>query len=135
MIEVAQETLKKMPVSTGQYEYVQASAESLPCLEDSSVDPVIAGACLAKVLRKNGSAAFCIPSEFCFTHYPSLTTKINAYGRGIDPLNSVSEGNEVVPSILYRSVFRRIVMHHCTYPLPISPFSTLCDHAQEDDVG
>ncbi|KAG2351697.1 hypothetical protein BDR07DRAFT_1442456 [Suillus spraguei] len=42
MIEVAQETLKKMPVSTGQYEYVQASAESLPCLEDSSVDPVIA---------------------------------------------------------------------------------------------
>lgn len=96
MIEVAQDTLKKQPVSTGQYEYVQASAESLPFLEDGSVDLVIAGACvrrrnsiilfvydtcvvaaqaghwfdwnkmwpeLARVLRKNGSAAFwvCIP--------------------------------------------------------------------------
>lgn len=91
MIEVAQDTLKKQPVSTGQYEYVQASAESLPFLEDGSVDLVIAGACvrnrnsiilfvydtcvvaaqaghwfdwnkmwpeLARVLRKNGSAAF-----------------------------------------------------------------------------
>jgi ubiquinone/menaquinone biosynthesis C-methylase UbiE len=46
MIEVAQDTLKKTPVSTGQYEYIQGSAESLPFLEDSSVDLIIAGACV-----------------------------------------------------------------------------------------
>ncbi|KAG2360584.1 hypothetical protein BDR07DRAFT_1412048 [Suillus spraguei] len=33
---------KKTLVSTGQYEYVQASAESPPFLEDSSMDLVIA---------------------------------------------------------------------------------------------
>ncbi|KAG2072128.1 hypothetical protein BDR04DRAFT_1117177 [Suillus decipiens] len=43
MIKVAQETLEKIPLSTGQYEYVQTSTESLPFLEDSSVDLVIAG--------------------------------------------------------------------------------------------
>jgi len=35
MIQVAQATLKAQQVSTGQYEYVEASAESLPFLEDS----------------------------------------------------------------------------------------------------
>jgi len=46
MIQVAQATLKAQQVSTGQYEYVEASAESLPFLEDSSVDLVVAGACV-----------------------------------------------------------------------------------------
>jgi ubiquinone/menaquinone biosynthesis C-methylase UbiE len=46
MIQVAQDTLKAQPVSTGQYEYVEASAESLPFLADGSVDLVTAGACV-----------------------------------------------------------------------------------------
>ncbi|KAG2131462.1 hypothetical protein BD769DRAFT_1386682 [Suillus cothurnatus] len=74
MIEVAQDTLKKTP-----------GAQSLPFLEDSSVDLVIAGA----VLRKDGSAAFWIYSEFRFTRYPSLTQKIKTYSQGVDPLHSV----------------------------------------------
>ncbi|KAG2131446.1 hypothetical protein BD769DRAFT_1386668 [Suillus cothurnatus] len=74
MIEVAQGTLKKTP-----------GAQSLPFLEDSSVDLVIAGA----VLRKDGSAAFWIYSEFRFTRYPSLTQKIKTYSQGVDPLHSV----------------------------------------------
>ncbi|OJA20052.1 hypothetical protein AZE42_13044 [Rhizopogon vesiculosus] len=128
MIEVAQATLKAQPVSTGQNDYVQASAENLPFLEDGSVDLVIAAqAChwfdwskmwpeLTRVLRKNGSAAFWIYSEFRFTRYSSLTHRINAYAQGLDPLHSVGpywqqpgrsilenhlvqvpEGNEVVP--------------------------------------
>lgn len=46
MIDVAQATLDTQQVSTGQYEYVQGSAESMPFLKDGSVDLVIAGACL-----------------------------------------------------------------------------------------
>ena len=46
MIEVAQASLKAQTVNTGQCEYIQASAESLPFLEDGSVDLVIAGECL-----------------------------------------------------------------------------------------
>lgn len=46
MIVVARENLEKMPISTGQYKYIQASAESLQFLEDSSVVLVIAGVCV-----------------------------------------------------------------------------------------
>ncbi|KAG2095892.1 S-adenosyl-L-methionine-dependent methyltransferase [Suillus discolor] len=101
MIEVAQGTLKSTPESTGQYEYIQASAENLTFLEDSSVDLVIsAQAChwfdwnkiwpeVARVLRKNGSVAFWGYSQLRFTRYPSLTPIINAYVEGTDPLNSI----------------------------------------------
>ncbi|KAG1817456.1 S-adenosyl-L-methionine-dependent methyltransferase [Suillus variegatus] len=101
MIEVARGTLQKTPERTGQYEYIQASAESLTFLEDSSVDLVIsAEAChwfdwnktwpeLARVLRKNGSVTFWSYSQFRFAHYPSLTQRIKAYIEGTDPLNSV----------------------------------------------
>lgn len=154
MIEVAQGTLEKEPVSTGQYEYVQASAESLPFLEDSSVDLVIAAQAghwfdwnkmwpeLARVLRKNGSAAFWIYSEFRFTHYPSLTQQINAYGQGIDTLHSVGpywqqpgrsilenhlvevpEGNEVVPGAF--SDFERVFFTGDHYPSLPSPRSVI----------
>ncbi|KAG2104989.1 hypothetical protein BD769DRAFT_1393366 [Suillus cothurnatus] len=43
---------------------------------------------LARVLRKDGSAAFWIYSEFCFTRYPSLTEN-QIYSQGVDPLHSV----------------------------------------------
>lgn len=101
MIKVAQGTLKSTPESTGQYEYIQASAENLTFLEDSSVDLVIsAQAChwfdwnkiwpeVARVLRKNGSVAFWGYSQLRFTRYPSLTPIINAYVEGTDPLNSI----------------------------------------------
>ncbi|KAG1796064.1 S-adenosyl-L-methionine-dependent methyltransferase [Suillus plorans] len=101
MIEVAQGTLKNTPESTGQYEYIQASAENLTFLEDSSVDLVIsAQAChwfdwnkiwpeVARVLRKNGSVAFWGYSQLRLTRYPSLTPIINAYVEGTDPLNSI----------------------------------------------
>ncbi|KAG1894320.1 S-adenosyl-L-methionine-dependent methyltransferase [Suillus fuscotomentosus] len=101
MIEVAQGTLKNTPTSTGQYEYIQASAENLTFLEDSSVDLVIsAQAChwfdwkkiwpeVARVLRKNGSVAFWGYSQLRLTRYPSLTPRINAYVEGTDPLNSI----------------------------------------------
>ncbi|KAG1853334.1 S-adenosyl-L-methionine-dependent methyltransferase [Suillus tomentosus] len=101
MIEVAQGTLKNTPTSTGQYEYIQASAENLTFLEDSSVDLVIsAQAChwfdwnkiwpeVARVLRKNGSVAFWGYSQLRLTSYPSLTPRINAYVEGTDPLNSI----------------------------------------------
>ncbi|KAG1798189.1 S-adenosyl-L-methionine-dependent methyltransferase [Suillus plorans] len=89
MIEVAQGTLQKTPECTGQYEYIQASAESLTFLEDSSVDLVIsAEAChwfdwnkiwpeLARVLRKNGSQ----PGRLILDNH----------------LIEVPDGNEVVP--------------------------------------
>ncbi|KAG2072134.1 hypothetical protein BDR04DRAFT_1141870 [Suillus decipiens] len=127
-------------------------AQSLPVLEDSSVDLVIAGhwfdwnkawSELTGVLRKSGSAASWIYSEFRFTHYPSLTQKINVYGQGIDRLNSVGpswqqsgrsilenhlvevpERNEVVPGAL--SDFESPLHGR---PLPISPFSMLGGHA------
>ncbi|KAG2100440.1 S-adenosyl-L-methionine-dependent methyltransferase [Suillus discolor] len=105
MIEVAQDALQKTA------RYIQASAESLTFLEDSSVDLVISEQTwpeLARVLRKNGS--------FRFAHYPSLTQRIKTYNKGTDPLNSicpyweqpgrfildnhlieVPDGNEVVP--------------------------------------
>ncbi|KAG1899976.1 S-adenosyl-L-methionine-dependent methyltransferase [Suillus fuscotomentosus] len=103
MIKVAQGTLKNTPTRTGQYEYIQASAENLTFLEDSSVDLVIsAQAChwfdwdkiwpeVARVLRKNGSAVFWGYSQFRFARYPSLTQRINAYVEGTDPLNSVGQ--------------------------------------------
>ncbi|KAG2346401.1 hypothetical protein BDR05DRAFT_997390 [Suillus weaverae] len=154
MIEVAQSNLKNKSTSTGQYEYVQASAESLPFLEDSSVDLVIsAQAChwfdwnkiwpeLARVLRKNGSAAFWIYSEFRFTRYPSLTQNINAYDQGIDPLDSVGpywqqpgrsilqnhllevpDGNEVVPGAF--SDFESVFFTGDHYPSLPSPRSVI----------
>ncbi|KAG2160194.1 S-adenosyl-L-methionine-dependent methyltransferase [Suillus bovinus] len=101
MIEIAQSTLKNTPANTGQYEYTQASAESLTFLEDSSVDLVIsAQAChwfdwnkmwpeLARVLKKNGSVVFWGYSQLRFARYPSLTQRINAYVEGTDPLNSI----------------------------------------------
>ncbi|KAG1796066.1 S-adenosyl-L-methionine-dependent methyltransferase [Suillus plorans] len=154
MIEVAQGILKSIPESTGQYEYIQASAESLTFLENSSVDLVIAAqAChwfdwnkmwpeLARVLRKNGSAAFWIYSEFRFTRYPSLTQNINAYSQGIDPLNSVApywqqpgrsilenhlvevpDGNEVVPGAF--TDFERVFFTGDHYPSLPSPHSVI----------
>ncbi|KAG1779968.1 S-adenosyl-L-methionine-dependent methyltransferase [Suillus placidus] len=153
MIEVAQSTLKNKSTSTGQYEFVQASAESLPFL-DSSVDLVIsAQAChwfdwnkiwpeLARVLRKDGSAAFWGYSKFRFTRYPSLTQQIDAYVEGIDPLNSVGpyweqpgrsildnhlievpEGNEVVPGAF--SDFERVFFTGDHYPSLPSPRSVI----------
>ncbi|KAG2046200.1 FMN-linked oxidoreductase [Suillus hirtellus] len=117
MIKVAQGTFKNTPTSTGQYEYIQASAENLTFLEDSSVDLVISGIghastafwkgqgqlrcwCLlgyarlattkvARVLRKNGSVAFWGYSQLRLARYPSLTPRINAYVEGTDPLNSI----------------------------------------------
>ncbi|KAG2346405.1 hypothetical protein BDR05DRAFT_782459 [Suillus weaverae] len=153
MIEVAQSTLKNKSTSTGQYEYVQASAESLPFL-DSSVDLVISAQAshwfdwnkiwpeLARVLRKNGSAAFWGYSKFRFTRYPSLTQQIDAYVEGIDPLNSVGpywqqpgrsildnhllevpEGNEVVPGAF--SDFERVFFTGDHYPSLPSPRSVI----------
>ncbi|KAG2122026.1 hypothetical protein BD769DRAFT_1629284 [Suillus cothurnatus] len=117
MIEVAQGTLKKTP-----------GAQSLPFLEDSSVDLVIAAqACrwFDWVLRKDGSAIY---SEFRFTRYPSLTQKIKTYSQGVDPLHSVGpywqqpgrsilenhlvkvpDGNEVVSSAF--NDFERSSLH------------------------
>ncbi|KAG2364203.1 hypothetical protein BDR07DRAFT_1471004 [Suillus spraguei] len=137
MIAAAQETFQKMLVSTGKYE------------DDNSADLVIAAQAghwldwnkmCPKLTR--------IYSEFRFTRYPSFTKKINAYGQGIDPLNSVGPhwqqpgrsipqnhladvpgGNEVVPSAF--SDFESLLYR---WPLPVSPLSTLRDHAQEDDM-
>jgi len=154
MIEVAQATLKTQPVSTGQYEYVEASAESLPFLADGSVDLITAAqAChwfdwskmwpeLARVLRKDGSAAFWIYSEFRLTRHPSLTHRINAYAQGLDPLHSVGpywqqpgrsilenhlvqvpEGNEVVPGAF--KDFERVFFTGDHYPSLPSPRSVI----------
>ncbi|KAG2364205.1 hypothetical protein BDR07DRAFT_1608349 [Suillus spraguei] len=73
VIAVPQSTLEKTPVSTGQYEYVQASAESLPLLEDSSVY-LVNGHCRAGP----------------YWQQPSRSILENA-------LVEVPEGNEVVP--------------------------------------
>ncbi|KAG2122202.1 hypothetical protein BD769DRAFT_1746830 [Suillus cothurnatus] len=111
--------------------YPEENASSLPFLEDSSVDLVIAAqAChwFDWVLRKDGSAAFWIYSEFRFTRYPSLTQKIKTYSQGVDPLHSVGpywqqpgrsilenhlvkvpDGNEVVSSAF--SDFERNSLH------------------------
>jgi ubiquinone/menaquinone biosynthesis C-methylase UbiE len=56
MIEVAQGILEKKLLSTGQFEYVHGSAESLSFLEDSSVDLVISGACVRQ--EKLGGTVF-----------------------------------------------------------------------------
>ncbi|KAG2047233.1 hypothetical protein BDR06DRAFT_985275 [Suillus hirtellus] len=127
MIEAAQGTLQETPEHTCQYEYIQASAESLTFLEDNSVDLVIsAEAChwfdwkktwpeLARVLRKNRSVTFWSYSQFRFAHYPTSI-------EGTDPLNSVGpyweqpgrlildnhlievpDGNEVVPGAFSES--------------------------------
>ncbi|KAG1870824.1 S-adenosyl-L-methionine-dependent methyltransferase [Suillus subluteus] len=101
MTEVAQGILEKNPMSTGQFEYVHGSADNLPFLDDGSVDLVISSqAChwfnwnkvwpeLARVLRKNGSAAFWSYSKFRLTRYPSLTQQIDTFVGGTDPLNGI----------------------------------------------
>ncbi|KAG2065614.1 hypothetical protein BDR04DRAFT_1130337 [Suillus decipiens] len=104
MVAVAQETLKKMPVSTGQYEYVQASAESLPFLKDSNVVLVIAAQAghwfdwnkMWPEFARNGSAAFWA----CIDPLNSAGPYWQQPGRSImeNHLVEVPEGNEVVPS-------------------------------------
>ncbi|KAG2072150.1 S-adenosyl-L-methionine-dependent methyltransferase [Suillus decipiens] len=153
MIEVAQETLEKMPTRTSQYVYVHGSAENLSFLDNGSVDLVVSAQAsrfdwnkmwpeLARVLRKNGSAAFWGYSKFRFTRYPSLTQKIDAYVSGNDPLNSVGpyweqpsrsildnhlvevpEGNEVVPGAF--SDFERVFFTGDHYPSLPSPHSVI----------
>ncbi|KII85655.1 hypothetical protein PLICRDRAFT_115646 [Plicaturopsis crispa FD-325 SS-3] len=99
MIAGARETLKARSLDgTGQFEFVQSAAEDLSFLPDGSVDLMVAAqAChwfdwkkmwpeTARVLRKNGSAAYWIYSEFRFTRYPTLGPLINAYAQGPDTL-------------------------------------------------
>ncbi|KAG1804037.1 S-adenosyl-L-methionine-dependent methyltransferase [Suillus subaureus] len=154
MIEVAQGTLEEKSSSTGQLKYVHGSAENLSFLEDSSVDLIISAQAshwfnwnkiwpeVARVLRKNGSAAFWGYSKLRFTRYPSLTQQVDAYVEGIDPLNSlgpyweqpgrsildnhlldVSEGNEVVPGAF--SDFERVFFTGDHYPSLPSPHSVI----------
>ncbi|KAH7929141.1 S-adenosyl-L-methionine-dependent methyltransferase [Leucogyrophana mollusca] len=154
MVVGARQTLEAQSVSTGQYDFVQSSAENLSFLEDGSVDLVIAAQAghwfdwskmwpeLGRVLRKGGSAAFWIYSEFRFTRYPALATIINDYAQGTDPLNSIGpywqqpgrsilenhlveipDGNEVVPGQF--SDFERVFFTGPHYPDLPSPRSVI----------
>ncbi|KAH7890650.1 S-adenosyl-L-methionine-dependent methyltransferase [Phlebopus sp. FC_14] len=79
----------------------ESPAETLSFLEDGSVDLVIAAQAahwfdwsrmwpeLARILRKGGSAAFWIYSEFRMPAYPGLTSVIKDYSEGTDVDNSV----------------------------------------------
>jgi SAM-dependent methyltransferase len=154
MIEVAQGILEKKLLSTSQFEYVHGSAENLSFLEGSSVDLVISAQAshwfdwnelwpeLARVLKKNGSAAFWSYSKFRFTRYPTLTQQIDAFVQGVDPLNTIGlyweqpgrsiinnhlvevpEGNEVVPGAF--SDFERVFFTGDHYPSLPSPRSVI----------
>ncbi|KAG2052892.1 S-adenosyl-L-methionine-dependent methyltransferase [Suillus hirtellus] len=106
MIQVAQGTIKNTPTSTGQYKYIQVSAENLAFSEDSSMDLVIsAQAChwfdwnkiwpeLAR--RMEGY------SQLRLTRYLSLTQRINTYVEGTDPLNSIGSYWEQPGHLIFR---------------------------------
>jgi SAM-dependent methyltransferase len=164
MIEVAQDILERKLLSTSQFEYVNGSAENLSFLEDSSVDLVISAQAshwfdwnkiwpeLARVLRKNGSAAFWSYSKFRFTRYPTLTQQIDAFVQGVDPLNTIGlyweqpgrsiinnhlvevpEGNEVVPGAF--SDFERVFFTGDHYPSLPSPRSVImCKRMSWNDL-
>ncbi|KAG2360618.1 S-adenosyl-L-methionine-dependent methyltransferase [Suillus spraguei] len=152
MIQVAQETLEKKSILTGQYVYVHGSAERLSFLDDGSVDLVVSAQAshwfdwnkiwpeLARVLRKNGSAAFWGYSKFRITRYRHSHKKLTLMS-WYDPLNSVGpyweqpgrsildnhfvdvpEGNEVVPGAF--SEFERVFFTGDHYPSLPSPHST-----------
>ncbi|EGN94512.1 hypothetical protein SERLA73DRAFT_188454 [Serpula lacrymans var. lacrymans S7.3] len=154
MIASAREALEAQHISTGQFDYVQSGAEKLGFLEDGSVDLMIAAQAghwfdwskmwpeAARVLRKGGSAAFWIYSEFRFSQYPALTPLINQYAQGSDPVNSlgphwqqpgrsilenhlveVPEANAVVPGQFCD--FERVFFTGSHYPELASPRSVI----------
>ncbi|THH29909.1 hypothetical protein EUX98_g4295 [Antrodiella citrinella] len=107
MLEEARKVPKPVELK-GTLEYVQSPAETLPFLEDSSVDVIISAQAAhwfdwqklwreaARVLRKDGTIAAWsfFPhnkgySEFRLTKYPSATPLINAYSQGNDPTDSI----------------------------------------------
>ncbi|KAJ9232878.1 hypothetical protein DTO169E5_7274 [Paecilomyces variotii] len=93
MIEQARQ---KTPVSTN-IEYRQASAESLPFLEDGSVDLVVAGQAahwfnypplfeeLRRVVRPGGSIAFWGYKDPVFPGHPEATAILHHYSYGDHP--------------------------------------------------
>jgi SAM-dependent methyltransferase len=106
MIEVAKQLAMENAQSTNsenvnQFEYIQSEAENLSFLKDGSVDLLISAQAAhwfdwskvwpetARVLRKGGSVAVWIYSEFRITRHPNLTPLITAYAQGSDPANSL----------------------------------------------
>ncbi|KZV71986.1 S-adenosyl-L-methionine-dependent methyltransferase [Peniophora sp. CONT] len=102
MIEKAKAYAAQVDVGkTAQVEFVHSSAEELPFLEDGSVDLLVAAQAahwfnwdkvwpeVARVLRKDGSAAFWGYSEFRLSNYPKLTPLITQYSQGSDPEKSL----------------------------------------------
>lgn len=85
----------------GQLDYVQSSAESLPFIEDGSVDLIVSAQAAhwfdwsklwveaARVLRKGGSMAVWGYSEFRLSNYAGATPLIQQYSQGSDPVNSI----------------------------------------------
>ncbi|KIM80188.1 hypothetical protein PILCRDRAFT_73389 [Piloderma croceum F 1598] len=106
MVDAARELAVSNAQSTNsetetKFSYVQGNAENLSFLEDGSVDLIIAAQAAhwfdwskmwpeaARILRKHGSAAFWIYSEFRVANHPSLTPLITEYAQGSDPESSL----------------------------------------------
>ncbi|KAI0316598.1 hypothetical protein OF83DRAFT_1125935 [Amylostereum chailletii] len=102
MIEKARAALAQTDISgANQVQFVQSSAEELPFLEDGSVDLIVAAQAahwfnwdkawpeFARVLRKDGTAAFWGYSEFRLSRFPNLTPLISDYANGTDPARSL----------------------------------------------
>ncbi|KAF9481760.1 S-adenosyl-L-methionine-dependent methyltransferase [Pholiota conissans] len=103
MLETARASFANNHSGTGKYSFVQGSGEDLRTAipEDGSVDLIIAAQAAhwfdwskvwpetSRVLRKNGTAAFWVYTEFRLANYPTLTPLITAYAQGTDPLNSL----------------------------------------------
>ncbi|KAI0067036.1 hypothetical protein BV25DRAFT_1271400 [Artomyces pyxidatus] len=84
-----------------QFEFRQAPAEAVASVADGTVDLVVAAQAahwfdwakvwpeVARLLRKDGSAAFWGYSEMRLSRFPALTPLINSYWNGTDPANSL----------------------------------------------